>query len=177
LWQDRFAGNPAALGKAVTLDGVDYTIVGVLQPGFRFGRQQADVYTPIGRREPLYRDDRTIHDRACVARLKPDVSIGQARAQMNSVQDHIDQLNPATERGLGAYVDSLKRDLIGDVGGTLLLLGAVGLVLLIACANVANLLLARSAVRTREFALRSTTSMQSPSWSMTPLAAGLFQSE
>ena len=75
---------------------------------------------------------------------------------MNTLQDQIDELNPATERGLGTYIVPLKQFLIGDISGTLLLLlGAVGLVLLIACANVANLLLARSAVRTREFAVRS----------------------
>jgi predicted permease len=150
LWRDRFGGAAASLGKIVTLEGVDYTIVGVLPPGFRFGTQLADVYTAIGRSDPRDRDDRTVHNVACVARLRSGVSIDQARAEMNTVQEHIDQLNPATERGLGVSIDSLKREIIGDVGGTLLLLlGAVGLVLLIACANVANLLLARSAAISR----------------------------
>lgn len=155
LWQDRFGGSPATLGKAITLDGVDYTIVGVLQPGFRFGNQQADVYTTLGRSDLLFRNDRTVHDIICVARLRREVTLGQAQAEMNAVQDHIDELNPSTERGLGTYIVPLKQFFIGDVEGTLLLLmGAVGFVLLIACANVANLLLARSTVRTREFALR-----------------------
>jgi hypothetical protein len=149
------AGSPAALGKNLTLNGIDHTIVGVLRPEFRFGDQRADVYTPIARRNPLYMSDRTVHDILCVARLRPEVSLGQALAEMNTVQEHIDELNPTTERGLGAYVIPLKKSLVGDVGGTLLLLlGAVGLVLLIATANVANLLLARSAARTREFAIR-----------------------
>lgn len=155
LWQDRFGGNAAALGKAVTLDGVDYTVVGVLPRGFAFGKQEADIYTPIGRAEPLYRNDRTVHNVASIGRLRPDVSIGRARAEMNTVQEHIDELNPATERGQSTYIVPLKQFFAGETSGILqLLLGAVGLVLLIACANVANLLLARTASRTREFAVR-----------------------
>ena len=155
LWHDRFARNTAALGKPITLSGVDYVVVGVLPPGFPFGNQPADVYIPVGRGDPLLRNDRTNHDILSLARLLPDVTVGQAQAEMNVVQEHIDQLNPATERGLETYIVPLQRFLIGDVGGILmLLLGAVGLVLLIACANVANLLLVRSAARTQEFAIR-----------------------
>ena len=155
LWQQHFTGSPAALGKSATLNGEDYTIVGVLRPEFRFGNQQSDVFTLLGHRDPRDLQDRTIHNIACIARLKPGVSVNQARAEMNLVQERIDQLNPTTERGLGGHVERLRQFLIGDIGGTLvLLLGAAGLVLLISCANVANLLLARSAVRIREFAVR-----------------------
>ena len=155
LAQERFGASAAALGKTLALNGVDHTVVGVLKPGFRFDDKQADVYTPIARRNPMYINDRTVHDILCVARLRPEVGMGQALAEMNTVQENIDELNPNTERGLGASVVPLKRELFGDISGTLLLLlGAVGLVLLIACMNVANLMLARSAARTREYAIR-----------------------
>jgi predicted permease len=155
LWRDRFAGSPTVLGKTVTLNGADYTITGVLTPGFHLDEQQADVYTALARSDPVFLTNRAIHNIACIVRLQPQVSIDQAQAELNTVQEHIDQLYPDTDRGMGAYVAPLKQFLVGDVSGILLLLlGAVGLLLLIACANVANLLLARSAARTREFAVR-----------------------
>ena len=155
LWRDRFGASAAALGRPITLNGVGYTVVGVLHPGFAFGDQPVGAYTPLGQGDPLTRNDRTVHNLLSIARLRPGVSIGQAQTEMNAVQDHIDELNPVTERGQGTYVAPLKQFLIGDVSGTLLLLlGAVGLVLLIACANVANLMLARSAGRAQEFAVR-----------------------
>jgi predicted permease len=156
LWKERLAGSAGAIGKSISLSGTDYTVVGVVPPSFHFGDQPADVYTPIGQRAPLYLDDRTIHDNGCIARLKPGVSQAQAQAEMDAIQQHIDELYPAAEHGLATKMDLLQRDVVGDVSGTLLmLLGAVGVVLLIACANVANLLLARSAARAREFGIRS----------------------
>jgi predicted permease len=155
LWRERFQSNPAVAGKSITLNGAGYTVVGVLPPAFRFEDQPADVFTPIGRARPLFHSDRTVHDILGIARLGPGASIGQARAEMNTLQEHIDELNPTTEKGQGTSIIPLKQSLVGDAGGTLLLLfGAVGFVLLIACANVANPLLARSAARTREFAVR-----------------------
>jgi predicted permease len=154
LWRTKFNASPQALGKSVTLDGVDYTIVGVTSSAFHF-EGDPDVYTPLGQGDPLLLSVRGSHSILSIARLKPGVSLSSAQAEMSTIQNHLDLLYPDANRDLGIYIEPLKQEIVGDIGGTLLLLsGAVGLVLLIACANVANLLLARSAVRTREFAIR-----------------------
>jgi predicted permease len=156
FWKSRFGSSPQVLGKSLTLNGISYSIVGVLPRGFRFGDGTVDVYTPLGQGDPLMLDPRGAPAIISIGRLKPGVSIVQSQAEMSIIQSHLEQLYPDANRGMGTDVIPLKQLMIGDVGGTLLLLlGAVALVLLIACANVANLLLARSMARTREFAIRS----------------------
>ena len=156
LWQRRFGGASDVLGKSLTLDAQPYTVVGVLPPGFQFF-QPADVFLPFHPWARTLPDDRNWHPGILpVARLKPGVSIEQARAEMQTISKRLEQQYPLYNTGDSSDVVPVHEQLVQNSRpALLLLLGAVSFVLLIACVNVANLLLARGASRGREVAIRT----------------------
>jgi predicted permease len=158
LWKREFNSSPDVLGMAINLSGTMSTIVGVVpsQPPF-FDPLVVDLYVPIGQWDDASFRNRNVHMGTNVlARLKPGVTISQGRADMDSVARSLASAEPDSDKNAAMTVVSLKEDTVGSVRGILLiLLGAVGFVLLIACANVANLLLARYSARSAEFAIRS----------------------
>ena len=161
LWQRKFSSTPDILTKTITLDARNYTIIGVIPASLHLmipGFQDADVYAPIGQwGNPLLLQRGAGLGFHGIGRLKPGVTIEQARADMETVARNLAAAFPDADKGITAYLVPLKRQMVGNVQSFLtVLLAAVGFVLLIACANVANLLLARSTARTREFALRAT---------------------
>jgi predicted permease len=156
LWQRKFGAAQDIVGKGLTLDDKSYAIVGVLPANFSLFRT-TDVYVPIGQwNNPALKIRSAGLGLHGFGRLKPGVTIEQAQADLSAVMARLAATYPDSNRGNGAKVSSLKERMIGGIGPTLwLLLGAVGFVLLIACVNASNLLLARSTGRTREFAIRS----------------------
>jgi putative ABC transport system permease protein len=155
LWQRRFGGDPGLVGQTLTLDGRAYTVVGVMPQGFEFPlfwATKAEMWAPL----PLA--DRTASRAQSLrifGRLKEGVTLKQAQSEMDTIAGRLAQAHPDTNANLGAVVVPLHQKVVGNVSQTLfILLGAVGFVLLIACANIGNLLLARASARHKEIAIR-----------------------
>jgi predicted permease len=159
LWQRRFGGDSALVGQALNLDGASYTVIGILPPGFNMP-QAAEVLTPLQvdiTALPFEQQASGIYE--MIARLKPGVSLEQARTEVKEISARLEQEHPQIRRGWSYNLVGLREQLIGDLDGRVqkslfALIIAVGFLLLICCANVANLLLVRGVAREREIAIR-----------------------
>ncbi len=154
LWADRFGANPALLGRTITLDGRNYTLVGVLPANFPLV-PWADVWLPMGLVDPNELNTRVHHDFNVVARLAPHVTIPQAQTEMTLLEQRQAQAHPATNRNFGVIIAPMRDPQTVKTRSALLaIFFTVGMLLLIACANLINLLLARNSTRRKEIAIR-----------------------
>jgi predicted permease len=159
LWQRRFGGDPNIVGKSVMLNGRPYNIVGVMGPDFRplpasLVAPEGQFYRPVA--ENYDDEDRDARHLRAIARLKPGVTVEQGQSELSVIARRIEQAHPLTNKGYGVAVVSITEEITGGIRSTLLMIfGAVIFVLLVACANVANLLLARATVRHKEITIRS----------------------
>jgi putative ABC transport system permease protein len=155
LWNRRFAGDPRAVGATLSVDGRPFTIVGVAEAAFDYP-EGADLWIPVSHDVPDILDNRGLHAYEVIGRLLPGATLDRASSHLDAVAGRLGEEYPATNRGWGVEVAPLQQALVEDVRPTLVvLLGAVGFVLLIASANVANMMLARGTARRRELSIRT----------------------
>jgi putative ABC transport system permease protein len=155
FWQEEFGGDPSIIGRSISLTGKTYNVIGVMPRGFFFPSHDIQIYVPFGFKPSELVDTRRPHYMSVIARLRPNVSLAQARAEMKGIASRLEQMYPDTNTQMGVRVENFHAMLAVDMKPALLMLfAAVSALFLIVCSNVANLQLGRAAARIREFGIR-----------------------